>query len=68
MERAASTTTAAMPGAARPWPRDCGRTHTPCTWHTCGVTAPISALKTTWPFSILANARPLRMSCSSRAR
>ena len=35
IERDASTTTAAMPGAARPWPRDRGRTHTPCTWHTC---------------------------------
>src|SRR5438477_561277 len=68
IERAASTTTAAMPGAARPWPRDRGRTQTPCTWHTCGVTAPISALKMTSPPSILAKARPPRISCSSRAR
>src|SRR5437764_877233 len=48
--------------------RDRGRTQTPCTWHTCGVTAPISALKMTSPPSILAKARPPRMSCSSRAR
>src|SRR5579875_2796348 len=51
-----------MPCAAWPRPRSGGGTQTPWTWHACGVMAPISALKTTWPCSILANERPLRVS------
>ena len=68
MLRCASRTTEAMPAAARPAPRRSGSTQTPCTWHACGVTEPISALKMTRPFSIRAKARPARMSSDTRAR
>ena len=51
-----------------PRPRYSGRAQTPCTWQAPGVAAPTSALKMTWLFSILANARPVLTSSPTRAR
>ena len=51
-----------------PRPRSDGCTQTPCTWQAAVVAAPISALKTTAPSSSRANARPVAISSSTRAR
>src|SRR5664280_1253612 len=68
MSRSAVATTAAIPAVPSPVPRSAGSTHTPWTWQTDRLTAPISALNSTRPFSIRANARPAAISSATLAR
>src|SRR5664280_1522850 len=68
MSRSAVATTAAVPAVPSPVPRSAGSTHTPWTWQTDRLTAPISALNSTRPFSIRANARPAAISSATLAR
>ena len=68
IERSASTDHRRHAGRGQAAAAQSGRTQTPCTWHACGVTAPISALNITRPSSIRANARPARISSPTRAR
>src|SRR4026207_2206441 len=58
----------AGPRADSPRPRSSGGTHTPCTWHAWSVADPISALKTTRPSPIRAQARPAAITAPPRPR
>ena len=65
--QARSSTTAAIPSRTGRARGGAGATQTPWIWQACRVTAPISALKITWPSSIRANARPAATSSATRA-
>ena len=57
-----------MPGAARPWPRRSGCTHTPWIRATRRDSDPISALNITRSPLKLAKARPAAIRSAIRAR